>query len=197
MKDRLLTFTIVGLSVAALVGGVVEATSGGVGSVQSAGATSPLMVTTQPTAEAPSLAPTATPDGTTTVREAIARVGGVTETILVNAKGLPLYTYQPDTATQSMVTGELAALWPPLLSSAPTASGTSGAVGVVLTGNGRQVTYNGHFLYTFAEDMPGQVTGQGVQSFFVATPSLAPNHFVPISATPGDTPTNSAPAYGY
>ena len=38
--------------------------------------------------------------------------------------------------------------------------------------NGAQVAYNGHFLYTFADDGPGQVNGQGVQDFFIATPSL-------------------------
>ena len=39
--------------------------------------------------------------------------------------------------------------------------------------NGQQVTYNGHPLYTFVDDHAGQVTGQGVQNFFVATPGLA------------------------
>jgi predicted lipoprotein with Yx(FWY)xxD motif len=197
MKNRLLIITIVGLSISGLVGGVVEATSGGVGSAQSAGATSPLMVTPQAASGNPTPTPPATPAATTAVRTAMARVGQVTETILVDAKGLPLYAYKPDTATQSMVTGELAALWPPLVGDASTGSGTSGVLGVVVTGNGRQVTYNGHFLYTFAEDSPGQVTGQGVQNFFVATPSLGPNHFGPASRTHGTIPTNSAPAYGY
>jgi cell division protease FtsH len=40
--------------------------------------------------------------------------------------------------------------------------------------HGRQVAYNGHLLYTFTGDRPGQVTGQGFQNFFVATPGLAP-----------------------
>jgi len=37
-----------------------------------------------------------------------------------------------------------------------------------------QVAYNGHLLYTFADDHAGQVTGQGVEDFFVATPGLTP-----------------------
>ena len=119
------------------------------------------------------------------------------EVILVNNQGLPLYIYTPDTATNSMVTGELAALWPPLLASAPTGSGTSGALAVVHTGNGGQVTYNGHFLYTFAEDSLGQVTGQGVQSFLVATPGLAPNTAVAASGATGTTPSSPGPGYGY
>ena len=62
------------------------------------------------------------------------------------------------------LTGEQAALWTPLVASAPEGSGTSGVLTAVQTENGRQVTYNGHFLYTFAEDCPGLVTGQGFQA---------------------------------
>ena len=43
-----------------------------------------------------------------TVRTAQAVVAGKTETILINATGQPLYYYQPDTATKSLVTGA----WP-------------------------------------------------------------------------------------
>jgi len=197
VKNRLLTISIAGLSVAALIGGIVIATTGGSGSAQSAGAVSPHKTTALTTPGAQPPAPVSRPATATTVRTAMARVGGVVEVILVNEKGLPLYTYKPDTATQSMVTGELAALWPPLVSSAPTGSGTSGSLTVVHTGNGRQVTYNGHFLYTFVEDNPGQVTGQGVQDFFVATPGLAPNHANAASGTNRTTPARSASGYGY
>jgi predicted lipoprotein with Yx(FWY)xxD motif len=102
-----------------------------------------------------------------------ATVQGATESILVDAKGRPLYIYKPDTATKSRVTGQLAALWPPLVASAPTAQGATGSLTAVATANGQQVAYNGHFLYTFVEDSPGHVTGQGVQNFFVATPGIS------------------------
>ena len=61
--------------------------------------------------------------------------------------------------------------------------------------HGDQVAYNGHLLYTFADDQPGQVTGQGVQGFFVATPGL--------TALTGSGTAPAAPAapsgnpYGY
>ena len=42
------------------------------------------------------------------MRTATATVAGRTETILVNAHGLPLYFYRPDTAARSLVTGGLA-----------------------------------------------------------------------------------------
>jgi predicted lipoprotein with Yx(FWY)xxD motif len=122
-----------------------------------------------------------------TVRTTPATVGGMTETILVNGRGLPLYYYRPDTATKSLVTGGLAQLWPPLISAAPAAAGLSGKLAVLNDVNGRQVTYNGHPLYTFADDQADQVTGQGVQDFFVATPSLAP-------ITGSQAPAGQAPA---
>jgi len=57
--------------------------------------------------------------------------------------------------------------------------------------NGRQVTYNGHFLYTFVDDRSGAVTGQGVQSFFVATPGIVA---INASATSGGAASTSTPA---
>jgi predicted lipoprotein with Yx(FWY)xxD motif len=109
-----------------------------------------------------------------TVRTASATVAGKSETILVNSGGLPLYFYRPDTAARSFVTGGVAALWPALTSAAPTAAGASGNLTVVNDAHGHQVAYNGHLLYTFVSDHAGQVTGQGVQNFFVATPGLTP-----------------------
>ena len=126
-----------------------------------------------------------------TVRTAPAAVAGKTETILVNSAGLPLYYYRPDTAAKSLVTGGVAALWLPLTSAAPTAAGASGKLTVVNDTHGHQVAYNGHLLYTFTSDHAGQVTGQGVQNFFVATPGLTP-----ITSSPA--PAGMAPAaHGY
>jgi predicted lipoprotein with Yx(FWY)xxD motif len=165
----------IGLAVAAAVGGVTAASAGG-----------------SPATSAPAVG-----HGTiaTTVRTAPATVAGKTETILVNTHGLPLYFYRPDTAAKSFVTGGLARLWPPLTSAAPTAAGARGKVTVINDVHGRQVAYNGHLLYTFISDRPGQVTGQGVQNFFVATPGL-----VPIAATAapaGPPPAAPAGSYGY
>jgi predicted lipoprotein with Yx(FWY)xxD motif len=129
-----------------------------------------------------------------TVRTASAAVAGKTETILVNSGGLPLYFYRPDTAAASLVTGGVAALWPPLTSAAPTAAGASGTLTVVNDAHGRQVAYNGHLLYTFLSDHAGQVTGQGVQNFFVATPGLTP---IASSSAPAGTVPAAPAAHGY
>jgi predicted lipoprotein with Yx(FWY)xxD motif len=131
-----------------------------------------------------------------TVRTASATVAGKTETILVNSGGLPLYFYRADTAAKSLVTGGVTALWPPLTSAAPTSAGASGRLTVVNDAHGPQVAYNGHLLYTFVSDHPGQVTGQGVQNFLVATPGLASIASSPAQG--GMVPAApSAHGYGY
>jgi predicted lipoprotein with Yx(FWY)xxD motif len=129
-----------------------------------------------------------------TVRTVSATVAGKTETILANSGGLPLYFYRPDTAGTSFVTGGVAALWPPLTSAAPTAAGASGKLTVVNDAHGHQVAYNGHLLYTFVSDHVGQVTGQGVQNFFVATPGLTP---IASSPAPAGTVPAAPSAHGY
>ena len=127
------------------------------------------------------------------MRATLATVGGRTGAILVNARGLPLYYYRPDTATRSLVTGRLARLWPPLTSTAPTAAGVSGKIAAVRDAHGDQVACNGHLLYTFTSDRTGQVTGQGFQNFFVATPSLTP-----LTSSPAPAITiPPAPSGGY
>jgi predicted lipoprotein with Yx(FWY)xxD motif len=132
-----------------------------------------------------------------TVKAAMATVGNSTETILETAKGLPLYTYQPDSPTQSMVTGKLAALWPPLTAPSPTSTVGGGQVTAVKDIHGSQVEFNGHLLYTFVTDRPGQVTGQGVQNFFVATPELMAPAGTPAANTAPPTTPPAANSYSY
>jgi predicted lipoprotein with Yx(FWY)xxD motif len=129
-----------------------------------------------------------------TVHTAKENVGGQTETLLVNSRGLPLYYYSTDTAKKSFVTGELAKFWPPLVSTSPTETGTHGKLTVLIDANGHQVAYNGHFLYTFAGDSPGHVKGQGVQGFFLATPDLKP---IGTSSAPKVITTTPPSGYGY
>jgi hypothetical protein len=72
----------------------------------------------------------------------------------------------------------------------------SGKITVLRDAHGDQVAYNGHPLYTFADDHAGQVTGQGVQNFFVATPGLAP--ITASSAPAGPAPAApSGSGFGY
>jgi predicted lipoprotein with Yx(FWY)xxD motif len=176
----------VAVAVIAAVGGTTAALASGSSSSSAAPASS------APASSAPASTGSA-------VRTAQATVNGKTETILVNAQGLPLYYYQPDTAAKSLVAGQLAVAWPPLTAAMPTGTGLSGKLTAVNDAHGSQVAYNGHLLYTFVSDSSGQVTGQGVQNFFVATPGIAP--LSGASATTGAAPASPAsPAsggYGY
>ena len=129
-----------------------------------------------------------------TLHTTTTQVGATTEAILVNAKGLPLYYYQADTAKKSQVSGVLARLWPALDSAKPTASGVKGKVVSLKGVGGRQVAYNGHFLYTFVDDSPGRVTGQGVSNFYVATPNI---RVIGSSTTVKPAPAPATPSRGY
>ena len=140
--------------------------------------------------------PSASQQAAATVRTAQATVAGKTETILVNGQGQPLYYYVSDTPTKSLVSGGLAALWPPVTSASPAAMGLDGTLAAVSDTHGHQVAYNGHLLYTFVDDQAGKVTGQGVQGFFVATPGLTPlaGFPAPTAAAP---PAPAGNGYGY
>jgi predicted lipoprotein with Yx(FWY)xxD motif len=170
----------IGLAAVAAVGGITAAAATG-----------------SPASSAPPArsAPAAGPGAAATVHTALATVGGRTEAILATGQGLPLYYYRPDTATRSLVTGGLARLWPPLTSAAATGTGVTGRLTVVRGAHGGQVAYNGHLLYTFTSDRAGQVTGQGFQNFFVATPGLTP--LANSSAPAGPAPAAPAGGYGY
>src|SRR5690242_4186615 len=175
MRHPKLLIAGIGLAAVAAAGGITAAAAGG------------------PSASNSTAGHSAT---AATVRTASATVAGKSETILVNSGGLPLYFYRPDTAAKSFVTGGVAALWPPLTSAAPTAAGAGGKLTVVNDAHGHQVAYNGHLLYTFISDHAGQVTGQGVQNFSVATPGLAPIASSPAQG--GMAPAApSAHGYGY
>ena len=113
------------------------------------------------------------------IQSATVSVKGQSQTVLTNAKGLTLYYFTADTATQSAVSGGLAKIWPPLLftgSGGPTSSTSlSGKLSLQTDGNGNQIEYNGHPLYTYSGDnAPGQTNGEGISGmWFVATPNLA------------------------
>jgi predicted lipoprotein with Yx(FWY)xxD motif len=170
--------------------GAALGTAAGAAGAYGSPAVTPSTSTTKPVVRLQGVA------NTPTVHTATTTVNGKTETILVDTQGLPLYYFPADTAKKSLVSGELARLWPPLLSAHPTASGTLGKLTALKVAAGHQVTYKGHFLYTFIEDSPGHVTGQGVSNFFVATPRLkAISSAAKVTSTP--PVSSSGGGYGY
>jgi predicted lipoprotein with Yx(FWY)xxD motif len=90
--------------------------------------------------------------------------------ILVNSKGHTLYLFQSDKNNKSTCNGECAKAWPPLKTNGkPTAGGGVNAklLSTITRSDGsKQVAYNGHPLYTFADDTKaGQTNGQGLDAF--------------------------------
>jgi predicted lipoprotein with Yx(FWY)xxD motif len=122
--------------------------------------------------------PTAAATSGPVIETATATVKAASQTILTNAQGMTLYYFTADTTSQSACTGGCTSSWPPLLfqgSGTPTsAASLPGTLSAVSDGNGTQVEYNGHPLYTFSGDTaPGQTNGEGLSGkWFVATPVL-------------------------
>jgi predicted lipoprotein with Yx(FWY)xxD motif len=112
-----------------------------------------------------------TPTGTAAAAETISAqsVGG--REVLVDADGNAVYTNDLDTASKVACTAECAVDWVPVISESgqPTSEDPSVAakLGVVTNPEGAsQVTYEGKPLYTFIEDPPGEVTGDGFVDAF-------------------------------
>lgn len=97
-------------------------------------------------------------------------VGG-TGTVLVDSSGQALYASDQETATgKVMCTGACNSFWVPVTVSGKTVSGSSAVSSKLGTvqrpDGGMQATYNGAPLYTFTQDQPGQVTGDGFRDAF-------------------------------
>jgi predicted lipoprotein with Yx(FWY)xxD motif len=97
----------------------------------------------------------------------IKQVGGFGR-VLVDSTGLALYT--PDQEAKGMVrcTGSCTSEWQPVAADGtPSAAAGAGKVGVIKRPDGaRQVTLDGMPLYTFVQDSPSQVTGDGFTDQF-------------------------------
>jgi predicted lipoprotein with Yx(FWY)xxD motif len=83
--------------------------------------------------------------------------------VVTNSAGFTLYWFAPDTSTTSKCTGSCATYWPPVKGPATAGSGVTGTLGTITRSDGtKQVTYDGHPLYTYVGDTaPGQNKGNG------------------------------------
>jgi predicted lipoprotein with Yx(FWY)xxD motif len=190
MRHPRTTIAVIAVAAAAGISGIAAAAT-------TAGSATASPTSNAVTGAVPPIVPSVASATGATIHVATATVGGKTEAILENAQGLPLYFYKADTATKSFVSGGLASFWPPLDSTNPTLAGTTGRLSVTHDANGAQVAFKGHFLYTFISDSPGQVAGQGVQDFFVATPGMAAIGSSPAASTTPTPTSGSGGIYGY
>jgi predicted lipoprotein with Yx(FWY)xxD motif len=107
-------------------------------------------------------------------------VNGHQETVLTDSRGYTLYYFDDDTSSTAACTGACAQTWPPLMTSSSSIqapAGVSGALRVVQDGNGNQVEYNGHPLYTYSGDSgPGQSHGDGIEGKWHVTTTTTPQN---------------------
>jgi predicted lipoprotein with Yx(FWY)xxD motif len=103
-----------------------------------------------------------TPPAATGTALKTATIGGTT--VLTNAKGFTLYSFAPDTPSSSKCYGSCAAYWPPVTGTTAAGQGLPGKVTTITrNGGSRQLTYNGHPLYTYIGDTaPGQAHGNNL-----------------------------------
>ena len=90
--------------------------------------------------------------------------------VLADGSGRTLYLFEKDEGPKSTCSAACAAAWPPLTTSGKPTAGAGVAAAKLGTssrgGGEREVTYNGHPLYTYAGDSgPGQTSGQGLNQF--------------------------------
>jgi predicted lipoprotein with Yx(FWY)xxD motif len=89
--------------------------------------------------------------------------------VLVDSAGKALYTSEEEAQSDVVCTEACAEFWIPLTieEGAPTGDSVMGDLGVAERPDGtRQVTLDGERLYTFVEDDPGEVTGDGFSDAF-------------------------------
>ena len=94
-----------------------------------------------------------------------------TGTVLVDSQGMALYTNDMDKGSKILCTDECLTEWLPL-TGAPNSSDSAvkSKLGTVMRPDGSsQVTFDGMPLYTFVDDKPGQVTGNGFADSFGGT----------------------------
>ncbi len=93
----------------------------------------------------------------------VANVGG--DTLMVDANGLTVYAFSPDTTTTSACNAGCDSNWPPVTVAGTAPTTVSGLPITTLTrGDGAtQLVVNGHPVYTFSGDSkPGDTNGEGV-----------------------------------
>lgn len=115
-------------------------------------------------------------------------------TFLVNDKGFTLYHFTTDTKNHSNCTGACLGTWSPLImktSGSPVGSPGVTGLSTFKSPSGRQVSYKGEPLYTYAGDSaPGQTNGQDLEgTWFVVTTKPA--------KTGGGTTTTTSGGGGY
>jgi predicted lipoprotein with Yx(FWY)xxD motif len=124
--------------------------------------------------------------------------------VVVDDRGLAVYTLSSDKTGSSSCTGSCASVWPPVTVAAGTkpgaGQGVTGTLAVIKRADGtEQVTIAGHPLYRYTGDTAtGQVNGQGIKSFggtwYAVTATGTP---ASSGSAPSSSPTKGDGGYQY
>ena len=107
----------------------------------------------------------------TSSNSTVAKADSDVGTILVDRSGDTLYLFEKDSGGASSCTGACAKAWPPSAARGATLRPGSGVKASLLrtmtrSDGAKQLTYNGHPLYTFSGDgKAGDISGQGSNAF--------------------------------
>ena len=129
----------------------------------------------------------------------IQNVNGVGR-VLVDSMGMALYTPNQEAHGKIVCVASCTSEWQPVDvgNGKPTAAMGAGDVGVVKRPDGaRQVTLDGMPLYTFVQDSPGQITGDGFQDKFGGTSFTWHVVLAGGSKGTGTGAASSSGSYGY
>ena len=90
-------------------------------------------------------------------------------TMLFDERGQAIYLFDKETSDTPECYGDCAAEWPPVLTEGPPEAGgdvDAGLLGTTERDDGSvQVTYNGHPLYFYADEDPGEVLCHDVDDY--------------------------------
>jgi predicted lipoprotein with Yx(FWY)xxD motif len=112
--------------------------------------------------------------------------------VLVDQAGETLYLFEQDTGTTSTCYGDCAGNWPALTVSGSSTEGPGvhGTLGTTTRKDGAtQLTLDGHPLYTFAGDQPGDLNGEGLFNLWYA---ISPDGKAVMPAGSKSTPSAGA-----
>jgi predicted lipoprotein with Yx(FWY)xxD motif len=129
---------------------------------------------------------------------AVKHINGVGD-VLVDSSGLPLYSPDQESGGTIRCTGECTSFWLPVKagsSTPPKADGVSKLAVIRRPDGTRQVGVGTKPLYTFVQDQPGKVTGNGFKDDFGGT-SFTWHVVLADGGQSSATSTSTGGGYGY
>jgi predicted lipoprotein with Yx(FWY)xxD motif len=186
-----------------LMGGVAVLLAGGVAlAACGSGGKSASGSMTQPSTGQSQVAAAQSAQATPTI--GLADTAKVGQKVLVDANGRTLYLFVPDgTGSQTQVPSQFKPNWPQLTTTGTPVAGAGLDMTMLAvhtqTDGARQVSYNGHLLYTFINDKaPGDTNGQGLgpNNWFVLDANGSPIGQPSQVAVPSSPPPSMSSSGG-